>query len=171
MFFDDTLLDLAARGLILSFIGLAWVTLMIRVVGLRSLSKMTNFDFVMTVALGSVLAAAVTADKWTVFGQCIFAMTGLFIVQWLVARARKDSGAFERVIDNEPIFLMRDGKFCEDALKATRVAQSDVFAKLREANVLSLSEVRAVVLETTGDVSVLHGESRDDTIVRNVRED
>ena len=171
MFFDDTLLDLAARGLILSFIGLAWVTLMIRVVGLRSLSKMTNFDFVMTVALGSVLAAAVTADKWTVFGQCIFAMTGLFIVQWLVARARKDSGAFERVIDNEPIFLMRDGKFCEDALKATRVAQSDVFAKLREANVLSLSEVRAVVLETTGDVSVLHGESLDDAIVRNVRED
>lgn len=171
MFFDDTLLDLAARGLILSFIGLAWVTLMIRVVGLRSLSKMTNFDFVMTVALGSVLAAAVTADKWTVFGQCIFAMTGLFIVQWLVARARKDSDAFERVIDNEPIFLMRDGKFCEDALKATRVAQSDVFAKLREANVLSLSEVRAVVLETTGDVSVLHGESLDDAIVRNVRED
>ena len=171
MFFDDTLLDLAARGLILSFIGLAWVTLMIRVVGLRSLSKMTNFDFVMTVALGSVLAAAVTADKWTVFGQCIFAMTGLFIVQWLVARARKDSGAFERVIDNEPIFLMRDGKFCEDALKATRVAKSDVSAKLREANVLSLSEVRAVVLETTGDVSVLHGESLDDAIVRNVRED
>ena len=171
MFFDDTLLDLAARGLILSFIGLAWVTLMIRVVGLRSLSKMTNFDFVMTVALGSVLAAAVTADKWTVFGQCIFAMTGLFFVQWLVARVRKDSDAFERVIDNEPIFLMRDGKFCEDALKATRVAQSDVFAKLREANVLSLSEVRAVVLETTGDVSVLHGESLDDTIVRNVRED
>lgn len=30
--------------------------------------------------------------------------------------------------------------------------------KLREANVLDLSQVRAVILETTGDVSVLHGD-------------
>jgi len=28
--------------------------------------------------------------------------------------------------------------------------------KLREANVLRLSQVRAVVFETTGDISVLH---------------
>ena len=171
MFVDNTLLDLAIRGLVLSLIGLAWVTLLIRVVGLRSLSKMTNFDFVMTVALGSVLAAAVTADKWTVFGQCLFAMTGLFVVQWLVARARKDSDAFENAIQNEPVFLMRDGEFCDDALKSTRVARSDVIAKLREANVLSLSEVRAVVLETTGDVSVLHGDRLDEKIVDNVRQD
>ncbi|MBX7542059.1 DUF421 domain-containing protein [Qipengyuania sphaerica] len=171
MFVDNTLLDLAIRGLVLSLIGLAWVTLLIRVVGLRSLSKMTNFDFVMTVALGSVLAAAVTADKWTVFGQCLFAMTGLFVVQWLVARVRKDSDAFEHAIQNEPVFLMRDGEFCDDALKSTRVARSDVIAKLREANVLSLSEVRAVVLETTGDVSVLHGDRLDEKIVDNVRQD
>ncbi|MBX7458303.1 DUF421 domain-containing protein [Qipengyuania sp. 1NDH17] len=170
MFFDNTLLDIAARGFILSAIGLAWVTLLIRIVGLRSLSKMTNFDFVMTVALGSVLAAAVTADKWTVFGQCIAAMAGLFLFQWLVARARKDSDTFETAIQNEPIFLMREGEFCEDALKSTRVARSDVMAKLREANVLSLSEVRAVVLETTGDVSVLHGEKLDDSLVENVRD-
>ncbi|UOR15730.1 DUF421 domain-containing protein [Qipengyuania aquimaris] len=170
MFFENTLADLAARGFVLSVVGLAWVMLLIRIVGLRSLSKMTNFDFVMTVALGSVLAAAVTADKWTVFGQCLSAMTGLFLVQWLVARARKDSDAFEEAIQNEPVFLMRDGQFCEDALKSTRVARSDVIAKLREANVLALSEVRAVVLETTGDVSVLHGDRLDETLVENVRE-
>lgn len=171
MFFENTLADLAARGFVLSAIGLAWVMLLIRIVGLRSLSKMTNFDFVMTVALGSVLAAAVTADKWTVFGQCLLAMTGLFLVQWLVARARRDSDTFEGAIQNEPVFLMRDGQFCEDALKSTRVARSDVIAKLREANVLALSEVRAVVLETTGDVSVLHGDSLEDTLVENVRAD
>ena len=168
MFFENTLADLAARGLLLSAVGLAWIMVLIRIVGLRSLSKMTNFDFVMTVALGSVLAAAVTADKWTVFGQCLLAMVGLFLVQWLVAWARKDSDAFEGAIQNKPVFLMRDGEFCEEALKATRVARSDVIAKLREANVLSLSEVRAVVLETTGDVSVLHGETLDERLVNDV---
>ena len=171
MFFDNTLADLAARGVILSAVGLAWVTLLIRIVGLRSLSKMTNFDFVMTVALGSVLAAAVTSDTWTNFGQCLLAMVGLFAVQWVVARLRKDHDSFETAIQNEPVFLMRDGAFCDDALASTRVARSDVIAKLREANVLSLSQVRAVVLEATGDVSVLHGDNLEDVLVGDVRVD
>lgn len=169
MFFENTLVDLAARGVILSAIGLAWVVMLIRVVGLRSLSKMTNFDFVMTVALGSVLASAVTADKWPAFWQSMFAMAGLFLVQWTIARLRKDSDAFEHAIQNEPVFLMRDGEFCEEGLKETRVARSDVIAKLREANALDLSRVRAVILETTGDVSVLHGDSVDECLLENVK--
>lgn len=38
------------------------------------------------------------------------------------------------------------------------VSQADLMAKLREANVLQLSQVKAVVFETTGDISVLHSE-------------
>ena len=54
MFFDDAILDALAKGAILSALGLFWIIFLVRVVGLRSFSKMTNFDFVMTVAMGSV---------------------------------------------------------------------------------------------------------------------
>ena len=41
---------------------------------------------------------------------------------------------------------------------------------LREANALQLSQVRAVILEDTGDVSVLHGpEEVDDELLEGVR--
>jgi uncharacterized membrane protein YcaP (DUF421 family) len=71
-------------------------------------------------------------------------------------------------MQNAPVFLMRDGQFCEDALDTTRVAKSDVIAKLREANALDLDKVHAVVLETTGDVSVLHGDRLDERLIENV---
>ena len=64
MFFENTLLDLVARGFILAAIGIFWVVALIRLNGLRSLSKMTNFDFIMTIALGSLLATAALALKW-----------------------------------------------------------------------------------------------------------
>ena len=169
MFFEETWLDLIARGIILSAIGMVWVTVLIRIVGLRSLSKMTNFDFVMTVALGSVLASAVTADKWTTFGQCLAAMVGLFLVQVSAARIRKASDRAEDIMQNQPIFLFRDGEFCDDALTSSRVSRSDVIAKMREANCLSLDSARAVVLEATGDVSVLHGEALDERLVEDVK--
>ncbi len=169
MFFENVWFDLATRGIILSAVALIWIVVLIRVNGLRSLSKMTNFDFVMTVALGSLLAGAGQATGWQGFGQAMVAMAGLFIVQFTTARLRKASDAFETVMQNEPVFLMRNGEFLEDALASTRVARSDLVAKLREANVLELSKVRAVVLETTGDVSVLHGDSLEEILIENVR--
>lgn len=66
--------------------------------------------------------------------------------------------------------LMRDGRFLEDAMRETRVARDYLVAKLREANVLDLARVRAVVLETTGDISVLHGEKLEAGLLEGVRE-
>ncbi|WP_311199201.1 YetF domain-containing protein [Leisingera caerulea] len=63
---------------------------------------------------------------------------------------------------------MRDGVILEAALTATRVAESDLIAKLREANVKDLSQVSAVVLETTGDISVLHGDHLQDRLLSGV---
>ena len=96
-------------------------------------------------------------------------MAGLFVVQAASARLRKTSDHVEDLMQNDPVFLMRNGKFCDDALTYTRVAKSDLIAKLREANVLDYGQVRAVVLETTGDVSVLHGDHLEETIVENVK--
>ncbi|KLI63169.1 DUF421 domain-containing protein [Aurantiacibacter marinus] len=168
MFLDNTLYDLLLRGLILGMIALAFVVVQIRIVGLRSLSKMTSFDFVMTVALGSLVAGAAQASEWTGFVQAMLAMAGLFIFQVIVAKLRKSSETVRDMLHNDPILLMRDGKIDHAALKRSRVAESDLRAKLREANVLDYSKVRAVVLETTGDVSVLHGDTLNDGLLQDV---
>ncbi|MFK4005030.1 DUF421 domain-containing protein [Qipengyuania sp. NPDC077563] len=168
MFFEETWLDIVARAAILSLIGVAWVTALIRLIGLRTLSKMTNFDFVVTIASGSLLAGAVQASEWTAFTQALLATGGLFGVQYLIARIRRNSEAFEEAIQNGPIMLMYNGQIVEGALDISRVAESDLFAKLREANVLQLSQVRAVVLETTGDISVLHGDTLEDRIIEGI---
>jgi len=170
MFFEATWPDVVARGLILSTIGLFWVVLLVRIVGLRSFSKMTNFDFVMTVATGSLLAGAAQATEWTGFGQALVAMAALFSVQLAVSRLRKSSDTFEQAIQNDAVLLMKDGEFCEQAMSEERVAKSDLMAKLRESNVLEMKKVRAVVLETTGDVSVLHGDTLEPVLIANVRD-
>lgn len=168
MFFEETWLDIAARAVVLSLIGIAWVTLVIRLIGLRSLSKMTNFDFVVTVASGSLLAGAVQASEWPAFIQTLAALAALFGLQFIIAKLRQQSESFEQAIQNGPIFLMWEGKFIDNALETSRVAKDDIIAKLREANVLDMGQVRAVVLETTGDISVLHGDHLDDDLVDGI---
>lgn len=168
MFTANPLLDPVLRGLILAAIAMLWVIFTVRLVGLRSFSKMTAFDFVSTVATGSLLAGAAQSSDWPTFFQMLFAIVGIFAVQVALAKSRRAWEPVEKVVQNQPILLMHDGEILEDALDRSRITRDDLIAKLREANVGDVSQVRAAVLETTGDVSILHGKQMDETLLRGV---
>ena len=168
MFGVETFLDVMVRSAVLTTVALLWVLLLVRVIGLRSFSKMTAFDFVTTVAMGSLLAGASTASSWSAFSQAVLAMMFLLAVQWVLALARIKSKRMRKLIANTPVLLMENGRFCEAALRHTRVAREDVLAKIRTANALRLEDVRAVILENTGDISVLHGDSVDEAVLDGV---
>ena len=157
MFAADAALDTLFRAILLSAAGLAWIIVLTRIVGLRTFSKMTAFDFVTTIAIGSLLAGASQASDWAGFAQPILAIATLLAVQVAIAALRRRAPTSAAHAENRPRILMRNGVMLDDALAETRVSEADVLAKLREANVHRLEDVRAVVLETTGDISVLHG--------------
>ncbi|MGI9173790.1 MAG: DUF421 domain-containing protein [Rhodothermales bacterium] len=146
-------------AVILSAIGVyILVIALTRLAGLRSFSKMSSFDFVMTVAIGSIVASTVLLKDPPLF-RAAFALAAVFGLQYGIAWLRERSSDFSSLVDNEPLLLMDGPNVLEENLKKARVTKDDLRAKLREANVLDLSQVRAVVLETTGDISVLHGEA------------
>ncbi|MCW8109577.1 DUF421 domain-containing protein [Alteromonas ponticola] len=169
MFVSDTIVEVLLRGTVLTTLAMLWVVLLVRVNGLRSFSKMTNFDFVMTIAVGSLLANTSQSTSWESFFQSLIALASLFLVQYCSARLRKSSDTAESIMQNQPVILMLDGEILYPALEKTRVAESDLYAKLREANVLDEKDVRAVVLETTGDISVLHGSTCSKTILKGTK--
>lgn len=133
-----------------------------RLAGLRSFSKMSSFDFAMTVAVGSVVASTALTDDPPLL-QGVVALSSLFALQLGVAWARERSSLARQIVDNSPVLLMRGSEILDDAMRRTEITRGDLLAKLREANVLHLGQVRAVVLETTGDISVLHVAGGDDT--------
>ena len=148
--------DLVAVVLSTALIYAVLVAL-VRLVGLRSFSKMTSTDFAVTIAVGTVLASAVLTPEPPLARSAV-ALASLFALQFVVALLRKRTSWASMVVDNTPVVLMAGDRMLRDNLRRTRVTEDDVWAKLREANVLDPSEVRAVVLEGTGDISVLHGD-------------
>ncbi len=134
---------------------LAVVVLLIRLNGLRSLSKMSSFDFAVTVAVGSIVASTLLSDTTSLLDGAIGA-AALLLTQRVISYARVNVGA-SALVDNQPVVLMAGEHMRDDVLQRTRVTRDDILGKLREANVIDLSEVYAVVLESTGDISVLHG--------------
>jgi uncharacterized membrane protein YcaP (DUF421 family) len=115
---------------------------------------MSSFDFAVTVAIGSLMASTILTKNPPLF-QAIVAMGALFIIQIGVARFR-ESGMVRNLVDNKPILLMDGSQMLEENMRKAQVTRNDLLAKLREANVTRFTQIKAVVMETTGDVSVLH---------------
>ncbi len=149
----------------------AGILLYTRVVGLRSFSKMSAADFAMTVAVGSLFASTISSPDPTLLVG-LYALALLFAGQWVVARLRRTSKRFSNLVDNKPLLLMRGPEIIDEHLAKANVTRSDIYAKLREANVLQFEQVRAVIFETTGDISVLHttssGTQIDDALLSDV---
>lgn len=146
---------------VLSTVGI-YVALILftRIAGLRSFSKISSFDFAITVAIGSIVATTILTKNPPLI-QAIVALGVLYAIQMTVANLRGSSTAMSKLVDNEPILLMNGTTILENNLKKTKVTYDDLRAKLREANVTQINQVKAVVMETTGDISVLHHEDKD----------
>lgn len=135
------------------FIYLA-VIVFTRIAGKRSFSKMSSFDFAMTVAIGSILASTILSKSVSLIEGTV-GLAMVYILQISVATLRQATNV-EKYIGNNPMLLMDGTQILHENLKKSRVTESDLRSKLREANVLEMSQVRAVVFEATGDISVLH---------------
>lgn len=157
--FEISTTSIIAIGLTAMGIYIATI-LFTRLAGKRSFSKMSSFDFAMTVAIGSIIATTVLSKSVSLL-QGVVGMAAVYILQISVAIIRRFK-IVQKIIDNEPLLLMDGQKILHENLRKARVTEADLRSKLREANVLELSQVRAVIFECTGDIAVLH--SKDENV-------
>ncbi|MCU4801795.1 DUF421 domain-containing protein [Halobacteria archaeon HArc-gm2] len=130
------------------------LVLFLRITGSRTLSSMNAFDFIVTVAIGSVFGRALTA-KDVALSEAIVAFGLLLALQYVVTWLQIRWPFFRRVVTNPPALLYFRGEFVKGAMRQQRVAKSEIHAALRKKNFGSLDDVEAVVLESSGEISVI----------------
>lgn len=145
-------ISLSALGF---YLGLMLFT---RLMGLRSFSKLSSHDFAMTVGIGSILASTVLSDSPSLL-QGLFAVAMLFVIQGVISIIRRKVKPLKALIDNQAIILMAHGEYFWDNLKEANLSTSDVQEVLRKNGLKSKSEVFAVIMETTGDMSVIKNDN------------
>lgn len=148
----DTWKDLG-RLLVVGPLAYAFLVLVLRISGARTLSKLNAFDLVVTVALGSTLAT-VLLDSTVSLAEGALALLLLVVLQFAVSRTSVRWRAVERLVKSEPVLLYRRG-FLPGPMRRARVTEDEVRQAARNSGYSSLDGVEAVVLETDGAMSVL----------------
>lgn len=158
MFFSDS--SSVIRILVVGTLSYIAVLLVLRVSGKRTLSKMNSFDFIVTIALGSVLANIITSqDVALLDGILSFSLLVAlqFIASWLSVR----SDFFNSLVKSSPKLLYYKGRFDETAMKKERVPKIEILQAVRSDGDASIEDVLAVVLETDGSFSIIKKDGED----------
>ncbi|MFL2101026.1 DUF421 domain-containing protein [Desemzia sp. FAM 23991] len=156
------------RILVVGTLSYILILLVLRISGKRTLSKMNSFDFIVTVALGSVLGSILTSqDIALVDGILAFGLLVLlqFITSWLSVR----SDFFSQLIKSSPKLLYYDGQFNRFSMKKERVPEKEILQAVRSNGYASLDEVRAVILETDGTFSVISNSSNEKPTISSLK--
>lgn len=166
MFFDGW--DDILRILLVGFLTYVGVVLLLRISGKRTLSKWNSFDFIVTIALGSVVASIILSKDISL-SEGLAALAVLIFLQFIVTKISVHSSFMRDVVKGEPTLLISDGEFIEKALRKTRVTESEVLATIRASGIGAIEDVGAVILETDGSFTVIQKDDlKSKTALRDV---
>lgn len=139
---------------VISFIVLF---LFIRISGKRTLAKLNAFDFVVTVALGSTLAYMMLAMVPVAEGTLVLVL--IIMMQYAFAWAAKSSRKMEVLINSSPLLVFYNGRFLTDAMTKGSVTEDEIYAVIRRAGIDYTEDVKAVVMELNGEITVVRKSS------------
>jgi len=143
-------LELVARSLIVY----AGFLVALRVAGKRELGQFTIVDLAFVLLAANALQPAITGPDASVIGGAIIVAT-LFVANRVVAMARRRSPWLRRILDFAPTVVAEDGHWIEPAIDREGLSTDDLEAAIREHGLENVSEVRQIVLEHDGSLSVV----------------
>ncbi len=130
------------------------LTLMMKLMGKRQIGEMQLSELVTTVLLSELAVLPVT-DTDIPLLHGLMPLLLISALEVIVSFACRKSKRFLKLLNGDPIILYEHGKFIQPNLTKARVSAEDVEAQVRINGFESLKEVKRVMLERTGKMSVM----------------
>lgn len=126
----------------------------LRVAGKRAVGNLNNFDWVVTVALGSVFASAAVVKEFRVL-DAVMIISVLLSAQWLITWLTSRSAFVSRLVKSEPTVLVLLGELKMNNVRSVRVSKDEIYAAARKSGHASVSTIAMMSLESNSEISVI----------------
>lgn len=141
--------------------------LLVRIFGARVLSGLTGFDIVVGVMLGAVAGRVVIGHPPTLAAGVIGLVT-LLCCEAAFGLARNNI-RLHRAINAQPTVVLAHGRPQPDLMRKMHITHDEITSCVRKAGISNLRQVRCVVLEPSGALSVLgYNDTLDPDILHEV---
>ena len=132
----------------------AYLLLIMRLMGKREVGQLQTFELVVSMIIADVAAVPIYDEKASLLNVIISVGT-LFLLHVIIAIINLKSVKGREILCGRPRILIEKGKIDEEALKKEFLTINELQERLREKDVFNLGEVEYVILETSGQISIV----------------
>ena len=139
--------------------GISYLLLLcvVRLMGKRQIGELQMTEFISAMLLSQAAVFPMTdPDIPLLFG--IIPLVCIGSLEVILAMLCAKSTAFRHFLEGKPITLVENGAYLESNLTHTRISREEVLSQIRNNGYTGLEEVDKVILEPTGNMSVLPAE-------------
>jgi uncharacterized membrane protein YcaP (DUF421 family) len=126
----------------------------------RTLAQWTIIDFASAVAMGAIIGRTAIAGGQSYLTGAV-ALVTLVVVHRLASLLRFQP-LLGKIVDHRVRVLVDDGTLRRHELRRCGLTDNDLFAQLRQHGVFDLADVRYVLYETKGSITVVRRDSGTD---------
>jgi len=144
------LLEVVLRTVIMFLI----ILIALRASGRRGIKQLSIFELVLIIGLGSAAGDPMFYDDVGILPAFVVFLV-VITLYITVTRLSDRFVKIEKLLEGKPLYVIRDGKLLMDAFRESGLSQDEFFAELRLRNIEHLGQVRTVLIETSGEFSVL----------------
>ena len=152
LFFDN--IDKLGRIVLTAVTVYVLIVIITKVSGKRSTSQLNNFDWIVTVMIGSLGASTILLKDIPLI-EGISSILVLYIMQFLVTKYASISPQFSSFILSEPRIVFYQGQFLPDAMRAERLTRQELECAMRSEGVNSFDDVEAIVFESDAQLTII----------------
>lgn len=125
-----------------------------KLIGIKIISQMNFFDFIMAVSVGSMIAKIIIDKDHVVFSG-IIALIIFTLLTIATSYLNLKSYMARRIINAKTLILIENGRIIDKNMKRLRITINELMMKLREKDVFNLEDVQFAIMESNGQLSVL----------------
>jgi uncharacterized membrane protein YcaP (DUF421 family) len=152
LFFDN--IDKLGRIVLTAVTVYVLIVIITKVSGKRSTSQLNNFDWIVTVMIGSLGASTILLKNIPLI-EGISSILVLYVMQFLVTKYASISPQFSSFILSEPRIVFYQGQFLPDAMRAERLTRQELECAMRSEGVNNFDDVEAIVFESDAQLTII----------------
>lgn len=154
IFIHDTTWLFAAEISIRVVIMFSMIILFLRLTGKRGVRQLSIFELTIILSLGSIAGDPMFTEDLPLI-QAVLIMAIIISLYRLTTWLMMKYQPFEDFLEGKSLYIVEDGMLVLEKIKQGKMSHDEFFAEMRQQGIEHLGQVRAGLLETDGEFSIL----------------
>jgi len=151
-----------------AILGFTALLFLLRLAGKRTVAKFNMYDLILTFTVGSILSSFIILES-VQFVDAGVGLISVITIDYLISYAVMRSDTVRGWVKAKPTLLVFNGEMQTGNMRHERIVEDEVLMFMRQHGIDRIENVKAMVLESAGDISVFTNQEEDHDMSKSLR--